>query len=169
MRALPSRHSNLAYLTRIYRQCPNCKTLRKATKKLSISRLPPVLLIHLKRFTTKGHFTDKLETFVDFPLKGLDLTNYMPAPLPPSVARKSVPISLDDPRSQVPPYKYDLYAVTNHFGTLSSGHYTAFVNSRGNWLYCDDSRISNTDAREVVVSFRLYRYFMPVFTDDPHV
>ncbi|KAL5536690.1 DOA4 [Sanghuangporus sanghuang] len=132
-------------------QCPNCKTLRKATKKLSISRLPPVLLIHLKRFTTKGHFTDKLETFVDFPLKGLDLTNYMPAPLPPGVDRKSTtPISLDDPRSQIPPYRYDLYAVTNHFGTLSSGHYTAFINSRGNWLYCDDSRISNADSREVV-------------------
>ena len=107
--------------------CPNCKALRRATKQLSISRLPPVLLIHLKRFTTKGHFTDKLETFVDFPLKGLDLTNYMPAPLPPGVDRKrSAPISLDDPRSQVPPYRYDLYAVTNHFGTLSSGHCECF-------------------------------------------
>ncbi|THH02988.1 hypothetical protein EW145_g6625 [Phellinidium pouzarii] len=132
-------------------QCPNCKQLRKATKRLSISRLPPVLLIHFKRFTTKGHFTDKLETFVDFPLKGLDLTNYMPPPLPPGTERKpSAPISLDDPRSQIPPYRYDLYAVTNHFGTLSSGHYTAFINSRGNWLYCDDSRIVAADAREVV-------------------
>ena len=36
--------------------------------------------------------------------------------------KSMVPISLDDPRSQVPPYRYDLYAVTNHFGTLSSGH-----------------------------------------------
>lgn len=133
-------------------QCPNCKTLRKATKRLSISRLPPVLLIHLKRFQTKGHFTDKLETFVDFPLKGLDLTNYMPSPLPPGVDTRKVsqPISLDDPRSQVPPYKYDLYAVTNHFGTLSSGHYTAFVNSQRSWLYCDDSRITQADSREVV-------------------
>ena len=105
------------------RNCPNCKQLRKASKVLSLSRLPPVLLIHLKRFSVKGHFTEKIETFVDFPLKGLDLTNYMPAPLPPGVDRKrSAPISLDDPRSQVPPYRYDLYAVTNHFGTLSSGH-----------------------------------------------
>lgn len=105
------------------RQCPNCKVLRKATKHLSLSRLPPVLLIHIKRFTTKGHFTDKLETFVDFPLKDLDLTNYVPPPLPPGYERKpSVPISLDDPRSQIPPYRYDLYGVTNHFGTLSTGH-----------------------------------------------
>jgi ubiquitin carboxyl-terminal hydrolase 8 len=103
------------------RNCPNCKTLRKATKLLSLSRLPPVLLIHLKRFSVKGHFTEKIETFVDFPLKGLDLTNYMPPPLPPGISGTPT-LSLDDPRAQVPPYKYDLYGVTNHFGTLSSGH-----------------------------------------------
>ncbi|CAL1714070.1 unnamed protein product [Somion occarium] len=129
--------------------CPNCKTLRKATKRLSLSRLPPVLLVHLKRFSHKGHFTDKIETFVDFPMKGLDLTNYMPSPLPPGVS-PAQPLSPDDPRAQIPPYRYDLYAVTNHFGTLSSGHYTAFISSRGGWLYCDDSRISSADPKDVV-------------------
>ncbi|KAF7795008.1 hypothetical protein EIP86_006152 [Pleurotus ostreatoroseus] len=102
--------------------CPNCKTLRKATKLLSLARLPPVLLIHLKRFSVKGHFTEKIETCVDFPLKGLDLTNYMPAPLPPGVGG-ALNVSQDDPRAQIPPYRYDLYGVTNHFGTLSSGHF----------------------------------------------
>ena len=105
----------------LLRNCPHCKTLRKATKRLSLSRLPPVLLIHLKRFSAKGPFTDKIETFVEFPLKGLDLTNYMPSPLPPGAS--GVPqLSTDDPRCQLPPYRYDLYAVTNHFGTLSTGH-----------------------------------------------
>ena len=113
-------------LTRL-RHCPKCKTLRSASKILTLSRLPPVLLIHLKRFSVKGHFTDKIETTVDFPLKGLDLTNYMPPPLPPDM-RKSVekPTSAssaaNDPRVQVPPYRYDLYGVTNHFGSLSNGH-----------------------------------------------
>ena len=104
--------------------CPNCKTLRKATKQLSLSRLPPVLMIHLKRFSFKGPFTDKLETLVDFPLRNLDLTNYLPPPLPPGVdgGRVNGITSLDDPRSQLPPYRYDLYGVTNHFGSLSSGH-----------------------------------------------
>ena len=111
----------------LYRHCPSCKTLRRATKQLSLSRLPPVLMIHLKRFSFKGPFTDKLETLVDFPLKALDLTNYMPAPLPPGVDKSQLygsqagPSSAD-PRSQIPPYRYDLYAVTNHFGSLSSGH-----------------------------------------------
>ncbi|THH17441.1 hypothetical protein EW146_g3362 [Bondarzewia mesenterica] len=133
--------------------CPHCKTLRKATKQLSLSRLPPVLLIHLKRFSFKGPFTDKIEKTVDFPLKGLDLTNYMPSPLPPGVDRGRMGsqfLSADDPRLQIPPYRYDLYAVTNHVGTLSSGHYTAFIASRGGWLYCDDSRITQADAKEIV-------------------
>ncbi|KAI0769213.1 hypothetical protein BC629DRAFT_1534568 [Irpex lacteus] len=131
--------------------CPKCKVLRKATKLLSLARLPPVLLIHLKRFSVKGHFTEKIETAVDFPLKNLDLTNYMPSPLPPGVG--GIPaLSSDDPRAQLPPYRYDLYGVTNHFGTLSSGHYTAFISSRGGWLYCDDSRITQADPKDVVVS-----------------
>lgn len=29
---------------------------------------------------------------------------------------------------------------------------TAFINSRGQWLYCDDSRIAASEAKEVVVS-----------------
>ncbi|KAK7685732.1 hypothetical protein QCA50_011077 [Cerrena zonata] len=110
--------------------CPKCKTLRQATKRLTLSRLPPILLVHLKRFSHKGHFTDKIETRVNFPMKELDLTNYMPLPLPPGQA-PTQHLPYDDPRLQKPPYKYDLYAVTNHYGTLSSGHYTAFVASRG--------------------------------------
>lgn len=129
--------------------CPNCKQLRKASKVLSLSRLPPVLLIHLKRFSIKGHFTEKIETFVDFPLRGLDLTNYMPPPLPPGVGGGQT-LSPDDPRAQIPPYRYDLYGVTNHYGTLSSGHYTACISSRGGWLYCDDSRITPMEAQKVV-------------------
>lgn len=96
---------------------------------LTLCRLPPVLLIHLKRFSFKGPFTEKLETVVDFPLNNLDLTNYMPSPLPPGLNKDNKelygrPQSLqpEDPRRQLPPYKYDLFGVTNHFGTLSNGH-----------------------------------------------
>lgn len=130
--------------------CPYCKTLRNATKQLSLSRLPPILLIHLKRFSHKGVFTDKIETVVDFPLKGLDLTNYMPPALPPGMRNSANGIGGDDPRVQTPPYKYDLYGVTNHYGNLSNGHYTAFIASRGGWVYCDDSRVTPTEAKDIV-------------------
>ncbi|KAI9430182.1 hypothetical protein H4582DRAFT_2113921 [Lactarius indigo] len=117
-------------------ELPRCKTLRKATKTLSLSRLPPVLLIHFKRFSKH----------IDFPLKGLDLTNYMPPPLPPGVDRTGMQMHLpDDPRSQIPPYRYDLYAVTNHFRQSEQW-------ALGGWLYCDDSRVTPANAKEVVVS-----------------
>ncbi|KAF8705250.1 peptidase C19 family, partial [Rhizoctonia solani] len=131
--------------------CPRCKTARRAAKQLTFSRMPPVLIIHLKRFSFKGPFTDKLETLVDFPLKDLDLTNYMPPPLTPNMDKDGLErFSPQDPRAQIPPYKYELYGVANHFGSLSSGHYTAFVKSRGKWMYCDDSRITPAEPKEVV-------------------
>ena len=127
-----SQHSNQLY----DRHCPKCKTLRPATKRLTLSRLPPILLVHLKRFSHKGHFTDKIETFVNFPMRGLDLTNYMPSPLPPGEGL-SQHLSADDPRLQKPPYRYDLYAVTNHYGTLSSGH-CKWTSSLGSLLGLSD-------------------------------
>lgn len=97
--------------------CPKCKVKRKAKTQLSLARLPPILLIHLKRFEITGRFSDKVDTFVDFPLKALDLTSFMP---PSITANGSGPSA--DPRIQQPPYRYDLYGVTNHYGNLSSGH-----------------------------------------------
>jgi hypothetical protein len=83
-------------------------------------------MVHLKRFEANGRFSDKIDTFVDFPMKSLDLTNYMPPPLPPGADKSQLngglPMSPEDPRTQLPPYRYDLYGVTNHYGNLSSGH-----------------------------------------------
>jgi ubiquitin carboxyl-terminal hydrolase 8 len=107
------------------RDCPKCKTKRRAAKHLSLARLPPILVIHLKRFEIHGRFSDKIDTFVDFPLKSLDLTNFMPPPLPPGADKSQLnSVSPDDPRCQLPPYKYNLYGVTNHSGNLTSGHCT---------------------------------------------
>lgn len=151
------------------RDCPKCKTKRKALKKLSLARSPPILLIHLKRFEANGRFSDKIDTFVEFPLKDLDMTSRMP--LPPhneALLNGGVVMSPNDPRRQIPPYKYDLYGVTNHTGNLSSGHCrsllfpraipvlsclsdTALVRSSGRWNYCDDSSIKTVDDRDVVV------------------
>ncbi|CAE6457007.1 unnamed protein product [Rhizoctonia solani] len=120
--------------------CPKCKTARRAAKQLTFSRMPPV-----------SPFTDKLETLVEFPLKDLDLTNHMPQPLTPNMDKDGLErFAPQDPRAQIPPYKYELYGVANHFGSLSSGHYTAFIKSRGKWMYCDDSRITPAEPKEVV-------------------
>nr|XP_019051247.1 hypothetical protein I302_01696 [Kwoniella bestiolae CBS 10118]OCF30177.1 hypothetical protein I302_01696 [Kwoniella bestiolae CBS 10118] len=125
--------------------CPRCKVPRRASKTLTISRLPPVLLIQLKRFTTQnGVFWDKSETPVIFPVKSLDLTRYVPR------RQQTGREDLEDPRCQVGPFKYDLYGVSNHMGTLSSGHYTAYVKSSKGWMYCEDSKVSKAHEKDVV-------------------
>ncbi|KAJ1729116.1 ubiquitin-specific protease doa4, partial [Coemansia biformis] len=63
--------------------CPKCKAKRKATKRLLISRLPDVLTVHLKRFSTVGHFREKLEVDVQVPTQKLFMENYVvPGPHP---------------------------------------------------------------------------------------
>lgn len=52
--------------------CPKCGKKRKATKQLMISRLPDVLLIHLKRFSADGLFKNKLDVMVKYPIKYVD-------------------------------------------------------------------------------------------------
>lgn len=49
--------------------CPRCCKKRKATKQLMISKLPDVLLIHLKRFSADGLFKNKLDCIVKYPTK----------------------------------------------------------------------------------------------------
>ncbi|URE22783.1 ubiquitin carboxyl-terminal hydrolase, partial [Musa troglodytarum] len=89
--------------------CPRCKEQRQASKKLDLWRLPEVLVIHLKRFSFSRSTKHKLETFVNFPIHDLDLTNY--------VAHKK------GSQRQI----YELYALSNHYGSMASGHYTAHI------------------------------------------
>lgn len=70
-----------------------------------------MLLINLKRF--RGN-NAKQNTFVDFPVSGLDMSDYV------------VSETSDKPI-------YDLFAVSNHFGQLQAGHYTAIVKNKENW------------------------------------
>jgi len=127
--------------------CPRCERPQRATKQLRIARLPTILIIHLKRFHYAGPWRDKLNTFIDFPMSNLDLTKYVLA-----AGSTSTPNAESDKSDKSDKYLYDLYAVTNHFGTLSGGHYTACIHNkvRGKWYVFDDSRVSPCDDNSVV-------------------
>jgi ubiquitin carboxyl-terminal hydrolase 8 len=138
--------------------CSNCKTHRHAAKKLRISRLPSVLIVHLKRFHQGGRRNGphKLETFVTYPVQNLDLTRYWPDYIGDDLQRLSkLPL-----RGQKPPFLYDLYGVSNHFGSLKGGHYTSFVKKgRKGWCYFDDNRITGNIAEEYVINQHAYVLF----------
>ncbi|CEP63067.1 ubiquitin-specific protease DOA4 LALA0_S07e01662g [Lachancea lanzarotensis] len=114
--------------------CPQCKVKQPSTKKITITRLPRNLIIHLKRFDNQ---LNKNNILVSYP-NVLDLTPFwaddFDGKLPPGVTELPT-------RGQVPPFNYDLYGVACHFGTLYGGHYTAYVNkgSPYGWCYFDDT------------------------------
>ena len=59
--------------------CSACKSHQLAIKKLQIWRLPPILIIHLKRFQCVNNRWIKSHKIVDFPLTHLDPTAYLAA------------------------------------------------------------------------------------------
>ena len=50
-------------------QCAVCKERTAATKRLRLHRLPPVLMLHIKRFKANGTTREKLTANVTFPLQ----------------------------------------------------------------------------------------------------
>jgi ubiquitin carboxyl-terminal hydrolase 8 len=69
-------YSTCSGILTVIRNCPKCKVKRRAKKQLTISRLPEILLIHLKRFYFSGPFRNKIETYVEFPVVGMDMSRY---------------------------------------------------------------------------------------------
>uniref|UniRef100_A0A3B4A0T9 Ubiquitin carboxyl-terminal hydrolase 2 n=1 Tax=Periophthalmus magnuspinnatus TaxID=409849 RepID=A0A3B4A0T9_9GOBI len=98
--------------------CYRCKTRRRCTKKFTIQKFPKILVL-LKRFS-EARRTSKLSTFVNFPMKDLDLREF----------------SSDNSNAV-----YNLYAVSNHSGTTMGGHYTAYCRNpnSGEWYTFNDS------------------------------
>lgn len=70
--------------------------------------LPEVLVFHLKRFSYSRYSKNKLDTLVTFPIHNLDLSQYV--------------MNKDGK-----PHLYELYAISNHYGGLGGGHYTAYA------------------------------------------
>ncbi|XP_050309006.1 ubiquitin carboxyl-terminal hydrolase 32 isoform X2 [Anthonomus grandis grandis] len=57
--------------------CSRCNDKQPATKKLQIWRLPPILIIHLKRFDCVNNKWVKTQKVVNFPFKDFDPTAYL--------------------------------------------------------------------------------------------
>uniref|UniRef100_A0A8C3EDT1 Ubiquitin carboxyl-terminal hydrolase 8 n=1 Tax=Corvus moneduloides TaxID=1196302 RepID=A0A8C3EDT1_CORMO len=123
-----SKEEKLTDNNRFY--CSHCKTRRDSSKKIEIWKLPPVLLVHLKRFSYDGRWKQKLQTSVDFPLETLDLSQYV---IGPKTSLK----------------RYNLFS--NHYGGLDGGHYTAYCKnaSKQRWFKFDDHEVSEISASSV--------------------
>ncbi|XP_006895372.1 PREDICTED: ubiquitin carboxyl-terminal hydrolase 8-like isoform X1 [Elephantulus edwardii] len=125
-----SKEEKLTDNNRFY--CSHCRARRDSLKKIEIWKLPPVLLVHLKRFSYDGRWKQKLQTSVDFPLENLDLSQYVIGP-----------------RNNLK--RYNLFSVSNHYGGLDGGHYTAYCKNaaRQRWFKFDDHEVSDISVSSV--------------------
>ena len=137
--------------------CNKCKEHVQATKKFDIYRVPPILVVNFKRFKQGkksymsysfggGGFGQKQDCQVDFPLEGLDLGSIVIGP------QKNENLI------------YDCYAVSNHYGNMGFGHYTAYCKNPidKKWYEFDDSRVSRIDEsrlEDTIVNSAAYNLF----------
>ncbi|TGZ68832.1 hypothetical protein CRM22_004061 [Opisthorchis felineus] len=103
--------------------CGRCKVRRRCTKHFSLQKFPRILVLHLKRFSGE-RFRSKMSVLVDYPLNDLNLSEFA------------------SPSCQQRYARYNLYAVSNHSGSVYAGHYTAICRHhyRNSWYDYNDSR-----------------------------
>jgi ubiquitin C-terminal hydrolase len=133
--------------------CSKCKDHVRGIKKLDLWYLPPVLVVHLKRFSYSRYSRDKLDTDIEFPLHQLDLSGFISrsAFASSKKLRLSENGSSSDLASAEEDPIYDLYAVSNHFGGMGGGHYTAYCQmpDTKKWYDFDDSTVSEVGPKDV--------------------
>ena len=123
-------------------KCPQCSTQGKCTWKSEIKKLPSVLIFHLKRFDNSSR---KKENEIEFPLMNLHLSSHI----------------IETSNSAA---SFNLCGVTNHYGTLTGGHYTSTCKSLDGdtWYKCDDQNVSKTRMSGISNAAYMLFYELPI-------
>jgi len=108
--------------------CETCNSLNPYEKKINLYKLPKVLIIVLKRYTSNG---TKI-------LADIEIDETL-------VIKESISGTIK---------KYHLKGIINHFGNLYNGHYTNFIHNCA-WLNIDDERVKmdNYDSKNAYILF----------------
>ena len=117
-------------------KCDACKKKTSITKYTEICVLPPVIVLHLKRFDS-GY--GKHNGSVDIK-EILDIRPYLSEDYDSNISDKKEKST-----------KYELIAVSEHIGgSIDSGHYVAFSKREDKWYECNDSSIGHTVSDEAM-------------------
>ena len=128
-------------------KCEKCGIPVRAEKRLELWRLPEILILHLKRFSFGTPTTSMMMSYsiygsgvgvgggskitkpVDFQIE-LDMKEVLGENCP-------------ETKSQ-----YELFGISQHFGSLNYGHYTAIAKHEptGKWYLADDGSITLYDS-----------------------
>ena len=113
--------------------CSKCKKHVRAKKKMELYYLPKILIICFKRFIKLTYGWEKNDDNIEFPINNMDMKDLMIGP---------------DREHSI----YDLFAVSQHYGSTGGGHYTAICKNDGKWYSYDDSSCSKTSSNECLTS-----------------
>ncbi|KAK2992247.1 hypothetical protein RJ640_005734 [Escallonia rubra] len=113
---------------------------RIARMRYRVTRLPQYLILHVRRFTKNNFFVEKNPTLVNFPVKNLELKDYIPLPTPKENEKLGS--------------KYDLIANIVHDGKPGEGCYRVFVQRKSEelWYEMQDLHVSETLPQMVALS-----------------
>ena len=113
--------------------CLNCNRSTSAFKRISIWKVPPILILLLKRFEFTNKTSRKLKNSVKFPLADLSLEKHVEG-------------------LQREPPVYNLFAKVDHQGNINSGHYTTTAKNRksNKWYIFDDEHVSQAEKDDLV-------------------
>jgi ubiquitin C-terminal hydrolase len=129
--------------------CDKCNKKVKAIITNKISRIPPIAIVTLKRFTNRGH---KVRGRIGWDLDALDFSPWMAFPRDPfnDAHRKN---------SDTPVYQ--TYAVIEHHGSANGGHYRMYARQGSEWLSYDDSSVSVAHPDTVISADSYIALMMP--------
>jgi len=115
--------------------CKKCKQHHCAEKQMEFYYLPKLFVVCLKRFSQGRSYwggLSKNSEFIDFPLDNMDMKEFVCGP---------------DKNHSI----YDCFAVSQHYGSLGGGHYTAICkNIDNNWYSYNDSSCSETSKKQAI-------------------
>lgn len=141
--------------------CPICRKKTSTKQQHVIRRLPRLLVLHLKRFDNSR----KVEDLVSFPEHDLNMGIFLPhwceARQVETTNEDNDTTTNDDDDGVIPNISYELVGTVNHYGSLTSGHYTSSVKIQNQWYSINDQHVSRCDAKQVLeneASYLLY-YF----------
>lgn len=123
--------------------CNKCAKACRAHMESRISRLPPYLIIALKRFTNTGH---KVRGKIMWDVDRTDLSSVLAFERNPFGSEK-----LEK--------EYETVSVIEHIGGVGGGHYHMYNRQLGNWFNYDDNSVRKV-APEVVVNEDSYIMIM---------
>lgn len=107
-------------------------------KRFEITKLPPYLIIYIKRFTKNTFFTEKNRTIVNFPIKSIDFGEYLSKEA--KAAHKNT--------------TYDLIANIIHDGEPDKGTYRMHVlhKATGQWYEMQDLHVTEILPQMITLS-----------------